>query len=146
MSITNDIISCFKKVHNFSGRACRREFWTFQIFWVIAYILVYWLTSGFLRKDHVVDNPWIVTTFFFLPLLTVSFRRLHDVNLPGWVLFAPFLLFCTISLVDSYDHISVRIFQTIAFFGAIGLNAWIVVKFFTKGDEGENFYGEQPAA
>lgn len=70
----------------FSGRASRLEFWSFFCLML--------LVSAFLRslggqKDASFD-PFSVSVIFpfFIPLLAVVFRRMHDINKSGWWFFS----------------------------------------------------------
>jgi uncharacterized membrane protein YhaH (DUF805 family) len=71
----------FANYVNFSGRACRSEYWYWFLFTIIA-----GLASGLI--DRWIVGPPIIGTIFglatFLPGLAVSVRRLHDVDRSGW--------------------------------------------------------------
>ncbi len=86
---------------NFSGRAGRREYWSWAVarWLVLAALLVLSITSAFMapgtaRLDgyEVAANPifWSAPTLFMvflatlLPDLAVSVRRLHDTGRSGW--------------------------------------------------------------
>lgn len=64
----------------FSGRARRKEYWMFYLFYVIFYIVAAIL-------DGVVGTfvfTLIYSLGLFLPSLAVLVRRLHDTNRSGW--------------------------------------------------------------
>lgn len=66
---------CFEKYADFNGRASRSEFWWFQLFWTIVYVI------------STVINPilalfWVLITL--LPDIAVTTRRLHDIGRSGW--------------------------------------------------------------
>ncbi|RHO75306.1 DUF805 domain-containing protein [Parabacteroides sp. AF48-14] len=77
----NEFISALRKYVVFSGRANRKEYWTFWLVSVILYILAFML-------DTYLDHSIIVVflgLFLLLPTLSITSRRLHDVGVPGWL-------------------------------------------------------------
>ena len=74
------------KYKDFSGRARRREYWGYVLFYcIIAFVFIF--------IDILLDLglilPKIVSLIFALPSLAVSVRRLHDVGKPWqYILFA----------------------------------------------------------
>lgn len=82
MGFNEAVSTCFSKYVNFKGRARRSEYWWFYLFSIIIY-----LTTSLLAV-----KPSIVTTIIFLvciiavflPMLAVSVRRFHDINMSGW--------------------------------------------------------------
>jgi uncharacterized membrane protein YhaH (DUF805 family) len=103
----------FSNYVNFSGRACRSEFWYFFLFQILGQV-----TSGII-DTWIVGPPFILDGIFFLatflPMLSVSVRRLHDLDRSGW-----WMLLDLIPLV-----------------GGILLLIW----FCTKGTDGPNRFG-----
>ena len=74
MSFTEAIKTGFQKYADFSGRASRSEFWWFILFTIIARMLAALIPGvGF-----------IVGLALLLPYLSVTARRLHDINRTGW--------------------------------------------------------------
>ena len=71
------ITTCFKKYFIFEGRAGLGEFWYFHLFQLILGVIV----SLFLPP--LIAN--ILLLFFYIPMLAVGCRRLHDVNKSGWL-------------------------------------------------------------
>ena len=115
MSFWMSIKSVFINYTNFSGRASRSEYWYFTLFYIILGIAIEILDNAFFGySDFGGPFNWLMTVILFLPSLSVSCRRLHDINKSGWWL----LLFLTI-------------------IGIILLFFWYV----RKSDEGENKYG-----
>lgn len=102
---------------NFKGRARRREFWHFLLANFIAYLVLsvievelgiaYYLTFAFL-------------TFIFLPTVSVTVRRFHDIGKSG-----------------KYTAL-----YLLLFIGAVMIMYYTV----QEGDEGTNKYGESPKA
>lgn len=81
---------------NFGGRARRKEYWSYALFWLLAFIL---LLAGSLLLDASSGNfdsgrdlpiatfgivgTFMVATFF--PGIALMARRLHDIGLTGWL-------------------------------------------------------------
>ena len=96
--------TCFNKYATFSGRANRSEFWFFYLFMLIAMF--------------VPIIGWVAQLAFFIPYISVTVRRLHDVGKSGWWIF--------ISLIPLAGWI------------------WIILLLCQASDEGENEYGANP--
>jgi uncharacterized membrane protein YhaH (DUF805 family) len=71
MKLQNAISSGFQNFTNFKGRASRSEFWWFVLFSQLAQIVAQniWSTLGS-----------IASLVFFIPNLSLNFRRLHDIG------------------------------------------------------------------
>ncbi|AZO20903.1 DUF805 domain-containing protein [Mesorhizobium sp. M1E.F.Ca.ET.045.02.1.1] len=79
---------------NFSGRARRKEFWGFCLFWTIGLVVAIGvgLTVDLSRGEGGADEPIVmlclIGLFFlltFLPWISLIVRRLHDLGLTGWL-------------------------------------------------------------
>jgi uncharacterized membrane protein YhaH (DUF805 family) len=111
----------FENYANFNGRARRSEYWYFALMSLIITILATILDSALgINFDPL---PYGYLYFIYaiavlIPGLAVSVRRLHDVGKSGWFYFI----------------------VLIPIIGAI----WLLVLFFTEGDQGENDYGPDP--
>ncbi len=83
MGIAEAVTTCFSKYVNFQGRAKRSEYWWFQLFIVIVYVVL--LVLGSVMDPSI---PMILLGIFglaiILPTLAVSVRRLHDQDKSGW--------------------------------------------------------------
>ena len=68
----------FSNYVNFSGRACRSEFWYWFLFYAVGM-----LASGVIDRwpPLILDGIFFLATF--LPGLSVSVRRLHDLDRSG---------------------------------------------------------------
>jgi len=88
MNFGQAISSGFSNYVNFNGRACRSEFWYWGLFAVLIGIAAQIV-------DAVIGVPatYILASLgLFLPGLTVSVRRLHDVDRSGWWLLLAFTI------------------------------------------------------
>lgn len=87
----------FKKVMtshfaNFSGRARRKEYWSFALFAMLALIAAVGIgmaadsSSGTLEDYPPVTIALVVLVMlvFFIPSISVMVRRIHDLGLSGW--------------------------------------------------------------
>ena len=113
----------FENYANFNGRARRSEYWYFALMNLIILIIAAVLDStlGFNFSPLPYGYLYaLVALATFIPGLAVAVRRLHDVGKSGW-----FYFIILIPLV-----------------GAI----WLLVLFFTEGNQGDNQYGSDPKA
>jgi uncharacterized membrane protein YhaH (DUF805 family) len=65
--------------HQYSGRATRGEFWTFQ---VLVYLLVF-AVAALTDRWHSEIPPFVAGLLLLPSLIAVTVRRLHDVGRPG---------------------------------------------------------------
>ena len=95
MGFKEAVRACLGRYVQFSGRAIRAEFWWFLLFAVGVFLI----TDGI---DQAVFGPYgdgfllpLAQLALFLPLMAVTWRRLHDMGKPGWVALFP-LAFTTV--------------------------------------------------
>lgn len=73
-------MGAFKKFADFSGRARRKEYWMFILFYMIFYFLLTFIDS--------LTGTIIFTSLFSLasliPSISLAARRLHDTGRTGW--------------------------------------------------------------
>ncbi|OCG49727.1 hypothetical protein A9G35_11370 [Gilliamella sp. Choc5-1] len=86
----NWFIDCITKKNyaNFNGRARRKEYWMFILFYIIlAFITII--------IDKMIGSPLVITAILvsalFLPSLAVTVRRLHDTSKSGWWVLLQFI-------------------------------------------------------
>ncbi len=89
-------LEVMKKYAVFSGRARRKEYWMFQLINVIIVIIAMVLAAGVFALKSIGSQgavtairltAGLIAVYFlaiFLPSLSVSVRRLHDINFSGW--------------------------------------------------------------
>ena len=90
-----------RRYADFSGRARRKEYWSWVLFVVVAFFVLGYLdsvlglggkTTGYAEGASVGFNMQggLLTLLFllatFIPGLAVSVRRLHDVGKSGWMI------------------------------------------------------------
>lgn len=83
-----------KNYVGFSGRARRKEYWYFMLFYVLSLVLavVFDLFTG--TFEDAIGLGWVSGAHFvatLLPALAVSVRRLHDIGRSGWWLLLEFV-------------------------------------------------------
>ena len=116
----------FKKWNDINGRANLKEFWYFVLFSLIFSLLIGFV-DGILMVisgQEITDDSLgvlgiIYSILIFIPNITITVRRLHDVNKSGWNL----LWYITI----------------------IGI-LFILILNVLKGTEGDNKYGPPSTA
>ena len=78
---------------DFKGRARRKEYWMFHLFFAIFYFVFYILDNVLgttFDKQSMFFFGWLETIYWFaliIPSLAVSVRRLHDIGKSGWYYF-----------------------------------------------------------
>ncbi|NEA66549.1 DUF805 domain-containing protein [Streptomyces sp. SID12488] len=110
----NYFIEALKKYAVFSGRARRKEYWMFALFYMIIAIVVVIIEAAIGGQILSI----LLTVAFFLPGLGVTVRRLHDTGRSGW-----WVLFALVPLVGSIT---------------------LIVFMCLDGEQGENKYGYNP--
>ena len=114
-------LAALEKYATFAGRARRREYWFFFLFYLLIYFALSILDSLFGAFDHKQGVGLLSGVFalgMLIPSLAVGVRRLHDVGRSGW-----WLLISLVPLV-----------------GLLVLLAFAL----KDGDRGPNAYGPSP--
>ena len=97
MSFFKNTTHTFKNSFNFQGRASRKEFWLFTLFYMIIYFpistyeSVQYAINNFASYDVstwdvLLSSPLTLTInlIFIFPVLSLTCRRLHDIGRSGW--------------------------------------------------------------
>jgi uncharacterized membrane protein YhaH (DUF805 family) len=82
----SSFIGSLNKYVDFSGRATRKEFWSFVFFYYLFSFLA-GLVDGIMGID-LVGN--LVLLGLILPYISCAARRMHDVGKSGWFMIVPF--------------------------------------------------------
>lgn len=81
-SMMDWVMKCLRNYINFTGRARRKEYWFFQLWYAILGFVMLVLGDAF----HWGDNLFLIATLLVaLPAIAVSAHRLHDINRSGWL-------------------------------------------------------------
>ncbi|MEE8339241.1 MAG: DUF805 domain-containing protein [Xanthomonadales bacterium] len=117
----NWYLEVLKKYAVFNGRARRKEYWFFYLFYLIIFIVLAFLdgvTGSFNESIGIGMLSGIFILAMIIPGLAVSVRRLHDTDRSGW-----WILISLIPLI-----------------GGI----WFLVLMVLDGTSGQNQYGPDP--
>ena len=100
---------------NFNGRARRKEFWMFVLFYAI-FAIITSILDGIIGTYGIISI--ILSLALLLPSLAVTVRRLHDIGKSGWWIFIDF----------------------VPLIGPI----WLLILLIQEGQHGPNEYGPDP--
>ena len=84
MTFFQAINVCLNKYTIFSGTASRSEYWYWRLFELLLALVSFRLDAIFFSENNINSVSLFVFFFTFLPGISVSIRRLHDVNKSGW--------------------------------------------------------------
>lgn len=160
-SLWEYFVSCLtEKYFRFSGRARRKEYWSFVLFNFLINIALNFIatflgsTGG--SASGILILSVLVSIALFIPGYAVLFRRLHDINFSGWWATAPILGMLGAGIMSGYTDAMQRyqgitdgspvmplISLGLIIVSVIMLLVVFVVIFF-KSDMKENKYGPVP--
>jgi len=108
----NWYLEALRKYFVFSGRAKRKEYWYFVLFYIVGFVLAAILDGaiGYYNYDESIGIiSGLFLLFHIVPGLSVAVRRLHDIGKSGWwvlisffPIIGPFVLFI-FTLLDSKE-------------------------------------------
>ncbi|MBS8265671.1 DUF805 domain-containing protein [Mesobacillus boroniphilus] len=76
-------LEAIKNYVNFQGRARRKEYWLFNFFNLLILGILY-LVGSAMESVFLFVIILIYYFFMFIPSLSVTVRRLHDIGYSGW--------------------------------------------------------------
>lgn len=121
-SLFTYFIEAFTKNYvNFKGRARRKEYWGFTLF----YALIFAILGAFAFTGIRVILFLVVFVVTLPPSISLTVRRLHDINLSGW-----FTLYMLIMLIPVIGEVIAIIISIV-----IGV---------VQGSAESNKFGENP--
>lgn len=137
-----------KKYADFTGRARRREYWSFVLLYIVVFALAS-LVDRFAGLRGMIGpyGPFtaLVLLALLLPAIAVGVRRLHDTGRSGWWLLAaygPVILSMLLPLAGIVQPQLAMILLVIAGAGSILLIVFLVL----EGTKGPNQFGPDPKA
>jgi len=92
-------MEAWRNTFDFSGRATRSEYWWYNlvnsaVMFVISFAFSAYMMTSVLNTQYYEPNMFVIMSIFgvmiifgiatFIPTLSVSVRRLHDVGMSGW--------------------------------------------------------------
>ncbi|WP_028862998.1 DUF805 domain-containing protein [Psychromonas aquimarina] len=110
----NYFIKALQQYADFSGRARRKEYWMFVLFYMIIAVVAS-IIDGLIAMPIFTA---ILSLALFIPSLSLATRRLHDTGRSGW-------------------------WQLIALIPLIGA-VILIIFFVQNGQQEDNFYGFNP--
>jgi uncharacterized membrane protein YhaH (DUF805 family) len=122
MNFFEAVKSAFSKYGTIAGRSLRSEYWYFQLFIFIGALVSAVPDIQIVGMEQALLWGPVYVIFVLavlVPNITVTVRRLHDVDRSGWWWFIPLTII-----------------------GLIPFLYWMC----KKGDEGENRFGPEPLA
>ena len=120
MNFQNAAKTGFRRAFDFKGRSSRSEFWYWVLFSLILSFTTSFVDQLIFGSSFAAVGPLglILALILFIPNISITFRRLHDINKSAWWL----LILC------------------IPFIGIIMFIVWHC----SKGTKGPNRFGPDP--
>ena len=84
---------------NFNGRARRKEYWMFTLFFFLLVIVAFIIDIVLLLTIGFSFLIWIVYLGLLVPTIAVAIRRMHDTGKSGWFMLIPVYNFI-LTLID----------------------------------------------
>lgn len=120
----NDFLDVVKnKYADFNGRARRREYWMYILFYsigLVALSIVVGILAGILGMPFLIFLVYLYPLALLVPTLAISVRRLHDID-KDWV-------WILVSLIPVIGGI------------------WFLILTIQEGTRGDNQFGPDPKA
>jgi uncharacterized membrane protein YhaH (DUF805 family) len=97
LSLFGYFLKCLRKYACFKGRARRKEFWGFMLFYYL-FLFVLWFISDSMKSEQAWSVLFLVYSLgTLIPMLAVAARRLHDTDRSGW-----YIVLCYIPVIHIY--------------------------------------------
>ena len=151
MDFITAVKTVFRKYFVFSGRARRSEFWWWMLFTFLASIILSILDIVLfditIQQYSPLNNLFSLLTL--IPTISVTARRLHDINKSGWWQLLPFIpgILIGVGVVAMATSESMGAMAIIAIIGALALLVSVIVLIVwwaTDGHKGDNRFGHSP--
>ena len=145
MNLAQSVKTCFKKYLVIDGRASRSEYWWFSLFAGFSPLILLVFLALFLSGEQSENFIYVTFLIFSLPFLTpwitVSIRRLHDLDKSGKI----FIFLIILELIISIDEFDLSLNSN--FILIIDLIIWVLYVYFLiifmfKGSNKKNKYGK----
>ncbi|NOQ73330.1 MAG: DUF805 domain-containing protein [Crocinitomix sp.] len=127
-----------RSYNNFKGRASREELIYAAVSYILIVIIANLISNSIFKNDSIKD--FILFPFFLItiiPILSLSFRRLHDTDRRGWIVLIPIAFFIITTVVGGVYGSHSAIFGLTAVILSFSL-VWIIIHLVKRGDAGKN--------
>lgn len=149
----NWFLMAVRKYAVFSGRARRKEYWFFVLFYILIAVVLSFIDAVLSAYEEGIGMlTGIFQLAMFLPALGVAVRRMHDTGRSGWWVLVPLIPLIGGALIgwlavlgDAAEIMLVVLGVLVTLFMFIG---WLIFLWFATrdGQPGENAYGPDPKA
>jgi uncharacterized membrane protein YhaH (DUF805 family) len=129
---------------DFSGRARRKEFWMFELFYALFALVAMGIDMA-IGSARVFHNLYVLA--MLLPSFAVMVRRLHDTGRSGWwtlLTIVPALIILPLAitrLINGHGNESLIIVLGLTLTAS---SIWLLVLTLLEGQHGSNQYGSDP--
>ena len=148
-------LKCLRQYADFHGRARRKEYWYFTLFYLlftialsfILYVATWSITySADLALWVACMGILIWSLACVIPSLAVAVRRLHDTGRRGWTMLYVIVPSVISSVTSPFAYVSTLALWLNILASIITLIASVVIFIFycQDGEEGENQWGPDP--
>ena len=145
MNLAQSVKTCFKKYLVIDGRASRSEYWWFSLFAGFSPLILSVFLVLFLSGEQSENFIYVTFLIFYIPFLTpwitVSIRRLHDLDKSDKI----FIFLIILELIISIDEFVLSLnsnFILIIDFIIWVLSVYFLIIFMFKGSNKKNKYGK----
>lgn len=126
--------------YSFEGRACRKEYWGFELFWGIIFVVKF----GLLKiSDFEEVHFFAVNTLYNLLFIFVLTRRLHDLgkSAKNWII--AYLIWYGCTLLSDFFNIPSELDSSLK---VINQSVYVITTAIgcIKGNDGDNEFGKDP--
>lgn len=151
MGFQDAVATCFRKYFHIRGRAQRSEFWWWTLFIVIASIVLsildVLLFEGMVEEFSPLDTIFSLITL--IPWITVTARRLHDIDRSGWWQLLPLAPALLMSIgvgmsLGSAPGGAAAILIIVGLLAILATVVLLIVWFATDGEKYDNRFGPSP--
>ena len=145
LSFSDAIKTCYHKFFTINARACRSEYWYFVLFAFVAHLVL-----SFCAVLPVIGElaGGVGSLLVFIPFVTVSIRRMHDLDKSGlWLLFPALLIALALFLVlyGALATAGMLFFLGIVLILASAVSVVLIALLMAQpGTHGQNRFGPDP--
>jgi len=136
----------YSRYFDFSGRSSRAEYWYFTaLMWFVNLLI---LLAQQLLGEAVEGVLMLVNALFglgsFIPSISVTVRRLHDINRSGFVFLGYGVGICAVAGLVPVAAVIGSVAAGLLILGVVVLFVKFLILTVTEGDRGPNSYGSNP--